>query len=213
MLDDHGRDHRPESDPLRPDARVVLLRHGETDWARTGRHTSVTDVPLTERGEDQARAAGARIAALGLRDPLVVTSPRARALRTAELAGLPVDRRWDAAREWEYGEYEGLTTPEIRREVPHWTVWTHPCPGGETADAASSRADLVLSVVSATLPERDVVVVGHGHFSRVLIARWIGEPVTEGRRFALGPAGSTVLGFEHGFRQVVSHNVPPEHGA
>ncbi len=170
-------------------------------------------MPLTDRGEDQARAAGGRIAALGLRSPLVIASPRARALRTAELAGLVVDRRWDAVREWEYGDYEGLTTPEIRRGVPHWTVWTHPCPGGESADAVSTRADLALSVVSATLPERDVVVVGHGHFSRVLIARWIGEPVTEGRRFALGPAGLTVVGFEHGFRQVVSHNVPPEHGA
>lgn len=211
MLDDHGRDHRPPTDPVRPDARVVLLRHGETEWARTGRHTSVTDVPLTALGEDRARAAGGRLASLDLRHPMVVASPRTRALRTAELAGLTVERRWDAVREWDYGDYEGLTTAEIRRTVPHWTVWTHPCPGGETTDAVSARADLVLSVVLATLVDRDVVMVGHGHFSRVLVARWIGEPVTEGRRFALGPAGSSVLGFEHGYRQVIAHNVPPVH--
>lgn len=198
----------PDGSPPPRDRRVVLLRHGETEWAATGRHTGTTDIPLTARGEEQARNAGVRIAGLGLRDPLVVSSPRVRALRTAELAGLTVDRMWDALVEWDYGEYEGLTTPEIRRTAPHWTVWTHPCPSGETVDAVSARADLVLSVVLPTVDDRDVVLIGHGHFSRALAARWIDLATTEGKRFALAPAGMTVLGFEHGFRLIQAHNIP-----
>ncbi|WP_082042870.1 MULTISPECIES: acid phosphatase [unclassified Rhodococcus (in: high G+C Gram-positive bacteria)] len=191
----------------RTQARLVLLRHGQTEWAASGRHTGSTDIPLTALGEDQARSAGSRIAALGLHRPLVVSSPRSRAQRTAELAGLSVDREWDALVEWDYGDYEGLTTPQIRETTPHWTVWTHPCPGGETIDAVSARADLVLSVVVPTLADRDVVLVGHGHFSRAVIARWIEQPVTEGKRFAMAPAGFSVLGYEHEFRQVHTHNV------
>jgi broad specificity phosphatase PhoE len=191
------------------DFRVVLLRHGETEWAAAGKHTGRTDIPLTTLGEEQAAGAGELIGELGLRNPLVVSSPRARAVRTAELAGLTIDRTWDALSEWNYGDYEGRTSAEIRREVPHWTVWTHPCPGGETVDEVGARADLVLQVVVPTLTTRDVVLVGHGHFSRALVSRWAQLPVTEGRRFALSPAAHTVLGYEHGFQQIVVHNVHP----
>lgn len=189
--------------------RVVLLRHGQTEWAATGRHTGATDVPLTEVGEQQAVSAGELVGELQLRSPLVICSPRTRALRTAALAGLAVDREWDALSEWDYGDYEGLTTPEIRVTVAHWTVWTHPCPGGESIDDISTRADLVLSVVLPALADRDVVLVGHGHFSRALLTRWLELPISEGKRFAMSPAAYSVLGFEHSYRQVVVHNIHP----
>ncbi|QBJ95302.1 acid phosphatase [Rhodococcus sp. ABRD24] len=195
-----------------PDRRLVLMRHGETEWALLGRHTSTTEIPLTARGEVQARQAGAQLAELKLRDPLVVTSPRRRAHLTADLAGLTEDRRWDALTEWNYGEFEGLTTPEIREQVPNWTVWTHHCPGGETHEQVAARADLVVHTSEAALADRDVVLVGHGHFFRAVIARWIGLPTSEGRRFALYPAAHTVLGYEHGSRMVLTHNVTPQEG-
>jgi probable phosphoglycerate mutase len=189
--------------------RLVLLRHGATEWSRAGRHTGRTDLPLTADGEAATRAVTPLLAALALRDPLVISSPRARARRTAELAGLTVDRVWDDLAEWDYGDYEGLTTGQIRERVPHWTVWTHPCPHGESADAVASRADTVLAVASSRLAERDVVLVGHGHFSRALISRWIDLPVLEGRRFAMSAGAFTVLGFEHETRTIHCHNVTP----
>ncbi|OYD69211.1 putative phosphoglycerate mutase [Rhodococcus sp. OK302] len=190
-------------------ARVVLMRHGETEWARTGKHTGRTEVPLTALGEIQATATGNRIRRLDLRDPMILTSPRLRAQRTGDLAGLPEDRTWDALSEWDYGDYEGLTTPEIRRSVPDWTVWTHPCPGGEHADEIHARTDMVLSLAQSQLAERDVILIGHGHFSRALIARWLELPVSEGRRFALSPGAYSVLGYEHGATHLLHHNVPP----
>ncbi|MFD4366335.1 acid phosphatase [Rhodococcus sp. NPDC058521] len=187
--------------------RIVLLRHGQTEWSELGKHTGRTDIPLSEVGEMQARRVASLVDTLGLRAPLIVSSPRLRAHRTAGLAGLRVNRTWDALAEWDYGKYEGRTTPEIRESVPDWTVWTHPCPGGESAEDIHSRCDLVLSVAQSQLAEHDVVLVGHGHFSRALISRWIDLPVSEGRRFALSPAGLSILGFEHGARQVISHNI------
>ncbi len=188
--------------------RIVLVRHGTTEWSAAGRHTSRTDIPLTIDGEHRATALATRITILNLRDPEVLCSPRIRARRTAELAGLTF-REWDALVEWDYGEYEGLTSPAIRQQVPHWTVWTHPCPGGEEADAVAARADMVLAVAESHLSARDVVLVGHGHFSRALISRWAGLPLVEGRRFAMSPGAVTVLGFEHGFRQVLALNMQP----
>ncbi|MGC0364876.1 broad specificity phosphatase PhoE [Rhodococcus sp. 27YEA15] len=192
-----------------PNARLILIRHGQTEWARTGKHTGRTDVPLTALGERQASITGERVADLELRDPLVLTSPRERARRTGLLAGLSEERSWEALAEWDYGDYEGLTTAQIRETVPEWTVWTHPCPGGEQADQIHARTDMVLSLVRSQLPERDVVAIGHGHFSRALIARWLGLPVSEGRRFGLDPGAFSVLGFEHGSEQLVHHNVAP----
>ncbi|CAM05592.1 putative phosphoglycerate mutase [Saccharopolyspora erythraea NRRL 2338] len=191
----------------RPEHRVYLLRHGETEWSGNGRHTGRTDIPLTANGERLARRAGRTLAWLGLVMPaLVLTSPRERARRTAELAGLRGAATEPLLAEWDYGDFEGLTTPQIRESVPGWTVWTHSCPGGESADDVAARADKVLARVRHA--ESDVVLVGHGHFSRSLVARWLGLPVTSGVGFALDPAGVTVLGHERGAPQVVRSNIP-----
>jgi probable phosphoglycerate mutase len=179
---------------------VYLLRHGQTEWSVSGRHTGQTDVPLTEKGRGLAKAAGELIRRVRGDEPpaLVLTSPRARAKDTAELAGFVPDRVDDRLVEWDYGDYEGLTTPQIRETVPDWTVWTHPTPGGETAAQVAERADAVLADARAALPGGDVVLVGHGHFSRVLIARWIGLPATAGVRFAMDAPAWAVLGDERG---------------
>jgi probable phosphoglycerate mutase len=190
-------------------AQVWLVRHGETEWSRSGQHTGRTDLPLTERGADEARALAAVLAGL---DPcLVLSSPRTRALRTAELAGLAVDAVDDDLVEWDYGEYEGLTTAEIRRQDPGWTVFRGPNPGGEEAAAVGRRADRVLRrAVEAFLgcQGRPVVLVGHGHFSRVLGVRWIGSPASAGAQFQLDSAAPSVLGVQHGAPVIVRWNVP-----
>ncbi|QGK71261.1 acid phosphatase [Allosaccharopolyspora coralli] len=193
-----------------PEHRIHLLRHGPTEWSLTGRHTGRTDVPLTESGEASARRAGRTLAEFEPLEATVLTSPRSRATRTAELAGLAGAESWDLLAEWDYGDYEGLTTPQIRTEVPDWTVWTHPCPGGETAAEVGDRADAVLGEIEALRRRGAVVLVGHGHFSRALVARWLGLPAAEGVRFALDPAGISVLGHERGVRQLTHSNVPPE---
>ncbi|MFI5777744.1 acid phosphatase [Nocardia sp. NPDC051570] len=190
--------------------RLVLLRHGETEWSKARKHTGRTDVPLTPLGREQARAAARVIARLSLRDPLVLTSPKQRAVQTAELAGLPDPRLDDDLVEWDYGDFEGLTTTQIQQNVPDWTIFTHPAPGGETADQVRDRADRVLASVLPALDERDVVLVGHGHFSRALIARWAEFPVREGRRFFLSTGAISVLGYEHQARTVLAHNLVPE---
>ncbi|MFC5995569.1 acid phosphatase [Pseudonocardia hispaniensis] len=194
-------------------SRVFLLRHGETEWSATGRHTGRTDVPLTERGRALARAAGAVLRALrgSAASPpaLVLTSPRRRARTTAELAGLRIDRVDGRLAEWDYGEYEGRTTPEIRRTDPGWTIWSHPTPGGETAQQVTARADAVLTEVRAVLPRGDVILVGHGHFSRVLLARWIGLPASAGVHVAMDAAAWSVLGSERGAPRLDHANILP----
>ncbi|GAA3461402.1 histidine phosphatase family protein [Saccharothrix longispora] len=190
---------------------VYLLRHGQTEWSETGRHTGRTDVPLTEAGVQQARRAGAVLARLRGTDrpaALVLASPRQRAWRTAELAGLHDAERTEDLGEWHYGDYEGLTTPQIRETVPGWTVWSHPTPGGETAEQVRERAGRVLDRARKALVSGDVVLVGHGHFSRVLVATWLGLPPSEGVHFGLDPGGTTVLGDERGDPQVRRLNVP-----
>ncbi|MEU0541857.1 acid phosphatase [Nocardia sp. NPDC005978] len=191
------------------DFRLILLRHGETEWSAARRHTGRTDIPLTPTGEQQALAAGKLLDDLRLRDPLVLSSPRQRATRTAELAGLTDVRIDDDLAEWDYGAYEGLTTVEIQRTVPDWTVWTTPVPEGETAAEVGRRADRVLDSVLPELAARDVVLVGHGHFSRVLIARWAEFGVIEGRRFFLSTAAITVLGHDYHARTILAHNLTP----
>lgn len=191
---------------------MYVLRHGETEWSATGRHTGLTDVPLTGEGVQQARRAGivlSRLRGTNVPPALVLSSPRQRALRTAELAGLTVDEVTDELAEWDYGQYEGLTTDEIRRKVPNWTIWSHPVPAGESADHVGARASKLLDRVTTAMSEGDVVLIGHGHFSRVLIARWLELATAEGVRFALDPAGITVLGSERGERQVRRSNIPP----
>ncbi len=198
----------------RDDARLVLLRHGETTWSNQRRHTGRTDLPLTERGEEQARGVAGLLSELKLRDPLVLTSPRQRAVRTAALAGLTDAVVDDDLAEWDYGDYEGLTSVEIREHDPGWTIWSGVVPDGETAAQVSARADRVLASVEPVLPDRDIVLVGHGHFSRALIARWAELDIREGSRFAMSTAAITVLGYEHDDRTILAHNlVPANHGA
>ena len=189
---------------MRPPPEVLLLRHGETAWSASGRHTGRTDVPLTERGRRQARALGAAVR--GRRFGLVLTSPLRRATETCRLAGLAGVEDGDL-REWDYGDYEGRTTPAIRQEVPGWTVWRGPVPGGELLEEVAARADRVVERLLAAAD--DVAVVSHGHFLRVLAARWLELPALEGRRFALDTATLCLLGVERETRAVLRWNAPP----
>jgi broad specificity phosphatase PhoE len=169
-----------------------LARHGATEWSLAGRHTSTTDLPLLPEGEESARALGPR---LGGHDfELVLTSPRQRARRTAELAGFATAEVDDDLVEWDYGDYEGITTDEIRESVPGWTIWTHPCPGGEGAEQVSERLDRVIG----RCRERsgDCLLFAHGHCLRALAARWLGLPVSEGRLLKLDTGTISVLGHE-----------------
>ncbi len=169
------------------------MRHGETEWSKSGRHTGRSDIPLTDRGRHQARLAGERLG--GNHFGLVISSPMSRALDTARLAGLGDRVQVDPDLcEWNYGDYEGITTPEIRRSVPDWTVWTHPVPNGETAAMIGNRVDRVIWRIRAV--EGDVVVFAHGHVLRVLTARWLGLPPEAGRLFGLDTATLSVLGWE-----------------
>jgi probable phosphoglycerate mutase len=193
--------------------RLVLLRHGETEWSRDRKHTSTTDLDLTEHGREQAKLAALTLDHLGLANPLVISSPRRRALTTAELAGLTVDEVSPLLAEWDYGDYEGLTTHEIRTETPGWLLWTYGCPGGESVDQVSMRADQAVSYALESMVDRDVVFVGHGHFSRALVTRWVEQPLREGARYGFGAASVAVCGFEYGLRQLsalgmTSHREP-----
>lgn len=198
-----GADARP--------GKVLLVRHGETTWSASGQHTSRTDLPLTARGESAATGLRPLLDTfLAGRPPgLVLSSPLRRAWHTAELAGLAPERDPDL-REVDYGDYEGRTTPEIRRTVPGWTVWTHPSPGGETLADAGRRVDRVLDRARAVLVPGggDVVLVAHGHVLRVLVARWLGLDPAAGRLFALGTATLGVLDTEHETAVVRHWNLP-----
>jgi probable phosphoglycerate mutase len=182
--------------------RLILLRHGETEWSKSGRHTGRTELDLTETGREQAKLAADALAVLSLDNPFVVSSPRRRALVTAELAGLKVDEVSPLLAEWDYGEYEGLTTTQIRQTVPDWLVWTHGCPGGESLQQVSDRADRAIALALAQMESRDVLFIGHGHFSRALVTRWVEMEISEGIRFAMVAASIAVCGFEHGVRQL-----------
>ncbi len=182
--------------------RLVLLRHGETEWSRDRKHTSHTDLDLTENGREQARLAAVTLARLSLDNPLVISSPRRRAVATAELAGLSVGEISPLLVEWDYGDYEGLTTHEIRTKTPGWLLWTYGCPGGESVDQVSMRADQAVAFALDHMGERDVVFVSHGHFSRSVITRWVEQPLREGARYGFGTAAVSVCGFEYGLRQL-----------
>jgi broad specificity phosphatase PhoE len=182
--------------------RLLLVRHGETEWSLSGKHTSRTELDLTEHGREQAKAAGETLAGLKLNNPYVMSSPRKRAQVTAQLAGLSVDEVSALITEWDYGDYEGMTTEEIRKTVPNWLVWTHGCPGGETTADVLERADRAIAIALQHMESRDVIFVGHGHFSRTVLTRWVELPVYEGIRFAMPAAAIAVCGFEHGIRQI-----------
>ena len=163
---------------------VWLARHGETEWSRDGRHTSTTELPLTDAGVAAARALGRELG--GHAFSLVLTSPRLRARHTAELAGHPAAEVDDDLAEWAYGSYEGITTATIRERFPGWTVWSHPSPDGETAEDVRVRVDRVIDRARAAAG--DVLLVGHSHCLRALAARWLGQPVADGRLYRLDTA-------------------------
>ncbi|MEV6281651.1 histidine phosphatase family protein [Kribbella sp. NPDC051770] len=174
--------------------RLWLVRHGETEWSRSGKHTSTTDLPLTAEGERIAGALRDRLQ--GHEFDLVLTSPRQRARRTAELAGFADAEVDDDLVEWDYGDYEGITTAQIRETVPGWTVWANPVPNGETPAQVAARLDRVNARIAAV--DGDVLVFGHSHALRALTARWLELDVTEGRHFVLGTATVSILGWERG---------------
>lgn len=176
-----------------PEQHLCLVRHGETEWARLGRHTGRTDVPLTELGQEQAVALGRRLH--GHPFALVLTSPLSRATETARIAGFGDVAVVDPdLREWDYGALEGRLTAEIRQDYPDWSIWTGPWPEGETADEVGARADRTIARARST--EGDVLVFAHGHLLRVLAARWLELAPASGGMFALGTATVSILGWE-----------------
>lgn len=192
----------PDSD----DARIVLVRHGQTEWSASGKHTGRTDVPLTSDGEKQATVLGPVLR--GYDFGLVLSSPLSRAYRTAELAGLTGIVIDPDLQEWDYGGYEGLTTAEIRERRPGWRLWRDgvipgPDGGGETSAHIAARADRIVHRI-LPLVERgvDVALVSHGHFLRVSAARWLGLSASAGAYFALDTASISALGFERGERVI-----------
>jgi broad specificity phosphatase PhoE len=200
-------------DMMLPMGELVLIRHGETEWSRLGRHTGLTDVPLTDAG----RAAAIRLAPALAARRIVATlsSPASRAVDTAKLAGLADPVLDPSLHEWDYGGYEGLTSDEIGRQTMGWYLWRdgvipgdadHP---GETAHEVGARADAVLSRAEALLDGGDIALVGHGHLLRVLAARWLGLEPVAGRFFRLDTGTFSLLGFEHEENVISAWNMPP----
>jgi probable phosphoglycerate mutase len=176
-------------------SRLVLLRHGATEWSQSGQHTGRTDIPLLEVGRRQAEAIGALLGAYHLTEfAQVLTSPLERASETCALAGFEGETDLDLL-EWDYGAYEGITTAEIRQTRPGWNLWSDGVPEGETAAEVGRRADRVVERVKSVAG--DTLVVAHGHFLRVLAARWLGLPPAAGRLFMLDPGAICVLDAEH----------------
>jgi len=182
-----------------------LVRHGETAWSASGQHTSVTDLELTESGVASAHTLAAPLA--GIEFVQVLTSPRKRARVTAELAGFPDALVDEDLAEWAYGEYEGLTAQQIRETVPDWSVWTHPSPGGESAEQVGERLDRVVARTRAA--DGKTLVFAHGHSLRVLAARWLGLDVADGRIFDLDTATISVLSVDRGTPVIHRWNVTP----
>lgn len=172
---------------------IILVRHGQTEWSQSGKHTGRTDVPLTELGRRQAKALGEMLGGDGF--TLVLSSPLSRAWETAELAGYSHARRsTEDLLEWDYGVYEGSRTIDIREDIEGWTVWTHPIMDGESVEDVGRRADAVIDrALSADGP---VALFAHGHMLRIIAARWMGLPPTAGRSLALDTATVSTLGFE-----------------
>jgi broad specificity phosphatase PhoE len=191
---------------------MILVRHGETEWSRSGRHTGRTDLSLTPIGEEQAVAAGAILDRIldSARPLVVISSPRERAVRTAELAGFSPTFVTEDAAEWDYGNYEGLTTAQIHERDPSWSVFSEPSPGGEDDGAVTARIDRLLTVVRDYNAAGPVLVFTHGHASRAIAARWLGLPVTSGRYFALGTGAVCTLGYEHDLPVILRWNLDSE---
>ncbi len=185
--------------PTRPE--LVLVRHGETTWSRSRRHTGRTDVPLTDVGRRQADHIGAALAELA--PDRVLASPLSRAWETARLAGLAPERD-DDLREWDYGDFEGTTTAEVRARIPGWSVWTAVIPDGESVEDVGRRADRVIARLR--VGGGRIALVAHAHLLRVLAARWVALPPLAGRHFVLDTATLSVLGWERETPVVVRWN-------
>jgi len=192
---------------------LILLRHGQTEWSQAGKHTGRTDIPLTPQGE----ACAAELAPVLAKRHItaVFTSPANRAVRTAQLAGLTGGETDPDLWEWDYGGYEGMTTPQIQQQRPGWYLWRdgvipgnedHP---GETVEQVGARTDRVLAKVAPLLANGDVALVAHGHVLRVLTARWLQLPAADGKLFALDTGTVSTLGHEHDEPVISSWNVPP----
>jgi probable phosphoglycerate mutase len=171
---------------------LFAVRHGETEWSMSGQHTGRTDIPLLDVGRERAKKVGEFLA--GQKFALVLTSPFIRARETAALAGFPDAGIDDDLREWDYGDYEGLKTLDIRKDQPGWFLWDDGVPNGETIDEVSARADRVIE--RARRVDGDVLVFAHGHILRVLGSRWLGQPPGFGRHLILSPATLSILGHE-----------------
>jgi broad specificity phosphatase PhoE len=172
---------------------VCLVRHGETAWSLSGQHTGSTDIPLTDNGKNVARELGEKLS--GSEFAAVWSSPLSRALETARLAGFTDGVRVDdRLKEWDYGEYEGLTTAEIRKTRPDWFLWRDGCPDGESPEQVGERADGVVRDIREV--DGDVLLFAHGHILRVVAARWLGYPPGDGMHFSLGTATLSILGWE-----------------
>jgi broad specificity phosphatase PhoE len=173
---------------------IYLARHGETAWTLTHQHTGRSDIPLTERGQRNARSLGERLR--GMTFDTVLVSPLERARRTAELAGFTDNAEIDPdLMEWDYGRYDGLRTVEIQRQQPSWSLFRDGCPGGESVAAVGARADRLINRLRAK--DGHTILFGHGHFFRVLAARWLGLPASDGRLLYLSTASLSELGYEH----------------
>jgi broad specificity phosphatase PhoE len=189
-----------------PTMEIVLVRHGETEWSAVGKHTGRTDLPLVEAGRKRAGALADELA--GRSFALVLCSPLRRARETCELAGFGGPAVVDEdLREWDYGEYEGLTTPEIRERRPDWWLWTDGCPGGESPAQMAVRADRVLARLRAA--DGDAIAFAHGHILRVLAARWVGQGPEFGAHLTLAAGGLSVLGFERDTEVLTRWNTGP----
>jgi probable phosphoglycerate mutase len=189
-----------------PASEVVLVRHGETEWSRSGQHTGRMDIGLTDLGRRQAAMAAEALE--GRQFATVLSSPLSRARETCEIAGLS-DRaeRRDDLMEWHYGDMEGRTTAERRRDVPGWTIWRDGVDGGETLDAVAGRADRVVAELRERASDGDAVVFAHGHLLRVLAARWIGQPPLVAANLKLSTATISVLGYERETPAIVEWNI------
>lgn len=184
---------------------IVLARHGETEWSRDRRHTGRTDIPLTEKGREQAEALRAPLA--GREFARVLVSPLSRARDTCELAGLGAGTELrEELLEFDYGEAEGITTDQMRERIPDWSVWTHETPGGESPADVGRRLSPLVAELSET--DADVALFAHGHVLRVLAALWCELDPADGRRVALSTGTLSVLGWEHEWRVVRSWNAP-----
>lgn len=173
---------------------IYLVRHGETEWSLNGRHTGTTDIPLTAHGEDEAARLRKRLEEI--KPVQVLSSPLQRARQTCTLAGWGDNMQIDAdLSEWEYGDYDGLTTPEIKQERPDWSLFQDGCPRGETAEEVGLRADRLIARLRAL--NGDVLLFGHGHMFRILAARWLALPARAGAYFKLAPASVSILSYEH----------------